>query len=80
MMSGAGHGHHVRRAVLDYNKLSVMIILGAVLYSEYFAYYSAYSRWPTPPIQQKGQTCPRDWILVLIHKFLGDEVGESVKK
>jgi len=47
------HGHHVRRAVLDYNKLSVMIILGAVLYSEYFAYYSAYSRWPSLPIQQK---------------------------
>ena len=35
-----------QRAVLDYNKLCFLLLLGAVLYNELIAYYSAYSRWP----------------------------------
>ena len=38
-----------RRAVLDYSKLSYMIILGAIIYNEYLAYYSAHTRWPNLP-------------------------------
>ena len=37
------------RAVLDYTKLAWMILLGAIVYSEFLAYYSAYSRWPSLP-------------------------------
>ena len=38
-------GH--QRAVLDYNKLSFLLIVGAIFYNEFLAYYSAYSRWPS---------------------------------
>ena len=35
-----------QRVVLDYNKLSLFLLIGAVFYNELIAYYSAYSRWP----------------------------------
>ena len=35
-----------QRAVLDYNKLSLLLLIGAVFYNELIAYYSAYTRWP----------------------------------
>lgn len=36
-----------QRAVLDYNKLCVILILGAIVYNEFLCYLSAYSRWPS---------------------------------
>ena len=34
------------RAVVDYQKLSAMILIAVVLYNEYYAYYAAYTSWP----------------------------------
>jgi len=49
MASVPGSSGITRRAVLDYSKLSYMIILGAIVYNEYLAYYSAHTRWPNLP-------------------------------
>jgi ethanolamine phosphate phosphodiesterase len=38
-------GH--QRAVLDYTKLSLILLFGAIFYNEFLAYFSAYTRWPT---------------------------------
>jgi hypothetical protein len=40
-----------QRAVLDYNKLCLILLVGAVAYNEFLAYLSAYSRWPSLPWQ-----------------------------
>lgn len=37
------------RAVLDYNRLCFMILLGAVVYNEWTCYWHSYSGWPSLP-------------------------------
>ena len=39
--------HRSQKAVLDYNRLSFMIIFCVIMYNEYVAYFSAYLSWPS---------------------------------
>ena len=42
----SGGGAASSRAVIDYQKLAAMILVGVIFYNEYYAYYSAYASWP----------------------------------
>ena len=41
-----------QRVVIDYNKLGIMVLLGAIFYNEYLAYFSNYASWPSLPVKK----------------------------
>ena len=64
-----------QKVVIDYNKLCIMVLLGAILYNEYLAYLSSYAGWPSIPMQKlikknNDQEEPLDNVLKII--FVAD--------
>ena len=49
-----------QRVVIDYNKLSVMVLFTAIIYSEYVAYFTHYASWPKLPLKQLYKHNPLD--------------------
>ena len=41
-----------QRVVIDYNKLSIMVLIVSIVYCEYMAYFSYYASWPKLPVNK----------------------------
>ena len=41
-----------QRVVIDYNKLCIIVLLGAIFYNEYLAYFLNYASWPSLPFKK----------------------------
>ena len=52
-----------QRVVIDYNKLSVMVLFASIIYiiySEYVAYFTHYASWPNIPLKQLYKNNPSE--------------------
>jgi len=58
-----------QKAALDYNKLSFLLLIGAIFYNEFFVHFSAYNKWPS-------FSSPEDCIRIL---FVADPQIQGLK-